>query len=93
MDKDLLLLLLTSPPPFFLYLLPPFLEHWAPTGRGDAHPLSFPSFPPPSPCTLSLQNTEHQQAGRRRWCGVGMLISASKTPATVRKASDVSVIR
>jgi hypothetical protein len=41
---------------------------------------------------LAYQRLLEQQPARGRWCGVGMLISASQTPATVRKASDVSVI-
>ena len=41
---------------------------------------------------LAYQRLLEQQPARGRWCGVGMVISASQTPATVRKASDVSVI-
>lgn len=42
---------------------------------------------------MYIQETSDQKAGRSRWCGVGMLISAAKTPATVRSAPDVHVIR
>ena len=40
----------------------------------------------------AYQQTPKQQAARRLWCGVGMLISASMIPATVRQATDVMVV-